>query len=152
MTPGDSPFAVPHTPLLTLANRSQDSPPPPPYPPRSPPTKSPAASAAFAGSAQSPANTAFAARAAITVAAVWWRRRCGRGGPFSPRRPHAPPGRLPRPPHARLLDYPTRFPPPPAMALHPPTSSPVTLGISFGAYPWCWARGREWGSGRGGSD
>ena len=32
-----------------------------------------------AGSAEFPANTAFAARAAIAVGAVRWRRRCGRG-------------------------------------------------------------------------
>ena len=48
-----------------------------------------------------------------------------------------PPGLHPHPPRARLLDYPDRFPPSPAMALVYPTGSSVTFAASSRTYPLC---------------
>ena len=74
----------------------------------------------LAGSAEFPANTAFAARAAIAVAAVRYRQRYGQGAPLWARRTHAAPGSFthpPRPPRGCRLDYPDHLPPLLAMAL-----------------------------------
>ena len=72
-----------------------------------------------AGSAEFPANTAFATRAAIAVAAVRWWRPCGRGSALRARHPHATLDRVPHPPHppgGRRLDSPDHLPPSPAIA------------------------------------
>ena len=90
--------------------------------------------APFAGTAQSTANTAFAARAAIAVAAVRWRRRCGRGAYVVHEARTPPLGCLPHPPRARLLTI--RI----VSLLRrqcPPTGSSVTLDVSPGTYPSC---------------
>ena len=73
----------------------------------------------FAGSAEFPANTAFAARAAIAVAVVRWRRQYGRGGTSRARHHLATPERVPHPlhpPRVRRRDSPDHLPPLPAMA------------------------------------
>ena len=92
-------------------------------PPQSPPTTTHRrrclrGKADFARSPEFPAHTAFAARAAIAVAAVRWRRRCGRGGASRARHPHATLDRVSHPPHpprSRWLDSPDHLPPSPAM-------------------------------------
>ena len=82
----------------------------------------------FVGSTQFPANTAFAARAAIPVAAVRWRRRCGSGGASSARHPHATRDRVPHPPRGHRLDSPHHLPPLPGMAPASPNCLTATLG------------------------
>ena len=124
--------ATHHLLLSIAAAVPQPAPLPTPKPPDDKPYRGRClcVKADFAGSAQSPANTAFAARAAIAVTAARWRQRCDGGDHLVHNALAPPPGRLPHLPHVRLRYYPDRFPPSPAISPPPPAGSSVTLGVS----------------------